>query len=168
MKALVAHSKSIPQPKMNTTLTPIKTVTRVFSESQIPDHLKNEVLRIKAEAAKMITKPKEPVKSPLVATPRPGFMEPISPVVKTSPDTISKMMLEYQKKNMAEYYEWEANQASTWLRQIEVLETQRSKITKKGKLSAEDLSQLDEIDDRIEYCEEVLADLENDYFEDSE
>jgi hypothetical protein len=35
-------------------------------------------------------------------------------------------------------------------------------------LSAEDLSRLDEIDERIDYCEEVLADLENDYFEDSE
>ncbi len=157
---------------MNSTLNVKKTVTRVFSEKQIPDHLKNEVLRIKAEAAKLSTKPKEPVKPPLakevVASPRPEFLEPISPVAKLSADSISKLFVEYQKKNVEEYLHWEAQQPSTWLKQIEVLENQRSKITKKGKLSAEDLSRLDEIDERIEYCEEVLADLENDYFEDSE
>ena len=157
---------------MNTTLNVTKTVTRVFSETQIPDHLKNEVLRIKTEAAKMATKAKEPVKSPLGkevnVTPRPNFLEPISPVVKTTPDVANKLILEYQKKNMEEFYQWEANQPSTWLREIEVLENQRSKITKKGKLSAEDANELDLIDEKIEYCEDVLAELENDYFEDSE
>jgi len=157
---------------MNTTPNVKKTITRVFSERQIPDHLKNEVLRIKAEAAKMVAKPKESVKSPLVkevaVSPRPEFLEPISPVTKAPADSIGKLFVEYQKKNMEEYLHWEEQQPSTWLRQIEVLENQRSKITKKGKLSAEDVSKLDEIDERIEYCEEVLADLENDYFEDSE
>ncbi len=172
LKAFVAGSKSIPRFTMNTTVNVTKTVTRVFSEKEIPDHLKNEVLRIKAEATKMMAKPKEPIKSPptkeVVASVRPGFMEPISPTAHTSPDVISKIMLEYQRKNAEEFFQWEANQSSTWLRQIEVLENQRSKITKKGKLSAEDANELDLIDERIEYCEEVLADLENDYFEDSE
>jgi hypothetical protein len=157
---------------MNTTSNVKKTVVRVFSERQIPDHLKNEVLRIKAEATKLTTKVKEPVKSPLAkevaASPRPEFLEPISPMAKAPADSISKLFAEYQKKNVEEYRRWEEQQPSTWLRQIEVLENQRSKITKKGKLSAQDLSELDEIDERIEYCEEVLADLENDYFEDSE
>jgi hypothetical protein len=157
---------------MNSIAVPMKTVTRVFSESQIPDHLKNEVLRIKAEAAKSMNKPKEPVKSPLTkevgGSPRPGFLEPMSPVAKVAPDLSDKLMKEYQRKNMEEYYQWEIDQPSTWLKQIDFLENQRSKITKKGKLSAEDLKRLDEIDSEMEYCEGVLADLENDYFEDSE
>jgi len=157
---------------MSSTPAVKKTVTRIFTESQIPDHLKNEVLRIKAEAAKIQSKPKEIVKSPLVketpVTARPEFLEPISPVNKVSADTISKLFAEYQKKNMEEYYEWEAGQPSTWLKQIEVLEHQRSKIVKKGKLSAQDAEELDNIDEKIECCESVLADLEDDYFEDSE
>jgi hypothetical protein len=161
-----------PLAKMNTTLNVTKTVTRVFSESQIPEHLRTEVLRIKAEAAKTVAKPREPVKSPLtkevVVSPRPGFLEPISPIVKSTPDAARQMMLKYQKQNMEEFYQWEANQPSTWLRQIEVLENRRSVITKKGKLSAEDAYELDLLDEKIEYCEDVLAELENDYFEDSE
>jgi hypothetical protein len=149
-----------------------KTVTRVFAESQIPDHLRNEVLKIKVEAAKTAPKAKEPVKSPLtkevVGSPRPEFLEPMSPTVKVSPDISSKLMMEYQKKNMEEYSQWEIDRPSTWLDQIERLENERSKITKKGKLSAADLQYLDEIDEKIEYCEKVLADLEEDYFEDSE
>ena len=157
---------------MNTTVNVTKTVTRVFLESQIPVHLKNEVLRIKAEAAKMPTKPTEPAKSPLtkevVVSPRPQFLEPISPIPNLTSGAMNKMIQEYQKKNMEEFYQWEANQPSTWLRQIEVLENQRSKITKKGKLSAEDANELDFLDEKIEYCEKVLAELEDDYFEDSE
>ena len=155
---------------MSTTPVVKKTVTRIFTEKQIPDHLKNEVLKMKVEASKTVSKSKEPVKSPLAKepTPRPEFFEPPSPLAKVPADTISKLFAEYQKKNMEEYADWEIQQPSTWLRQIEVLEIQRSKIVRKGKLSATDLEELEEIDDRIEYCEEALAELENDSFEDSE
>jgi hypothetical protein len=145
---------------------PMKTVTRVFSESQIPDNLKSEVLRMKAEyQAKQPVKAAPPAPLVIVTTPRPEFLEPISPKPQISS---AKMIQDYQRKNMEAYFQWEVQQPSTWLKQIEVFEKQRSKITQKGKLSANDLEELEALDEKIEYCEDALADLENDYFEDSE
>jgi len=149
-----------------------KTITRVFTEDQIPVHMKDEVLRIKAEARKGQVKEqsKEQPKSPLSkeVTPRPEFLEPISPVVKSPAASSDKMIRDYQKKNMEEYLRWEIQQPNTWLKHIDFLENQRSKITQKGALSANDLQEMDEIDAKIEYCEDAIADLEDDYFEDSE
>lgn len=152
---------------MNYAAATTKTITRVFNESQVPAHLKDEVLRIKTSATKLQKQPPKPVPSPVKEvpkSPRPEFLEPISP----PPASTSNLLQEYQRKNMEEYLRWEIQQPSTWLRQIEVLENQRSKITRKGKLSANDLNELEEIDEKIKYCEDTLNDLENDYFEDSE
>lgn len=148
---------------------PIKNVIRVFSESDIPDHLKSEVLRMKAEyQAKQPVKAAPPAPLVIAMTPRPEFLEPISPVGIVSPKVSAMMVREYTKKNMEEYLQWEIQQPSTWLKQLDVFENQRSKITKKGKLSASDLDELDDLDEKIKYCEDALADLEGDYFEDSE
>lgn len=148
--------------------TTTKTITRVFKESQIPAHLKTEVLKIKAEAVKQNQQQQKqtPVKTPtkVQESPRPDFLEPVSP----KPISPEKLIQEYQRKNVEEYLRWEMEQPSTYLRQIELLEIRRSKITMKGKLSAKDLEELEEIDEQIEECEDVLADLEDDYFEDSE
>lgn len=154
---------------MNAAPMKIKTVIRVFSEDQIPDDMLAKIQRIKAEYKAM-----HPVKSapppPLLipTTPRPEFLEPISPVGMVSPKTSMKMMQEYEQKNMEEFYQWEIQQPSTWVKQMEVFENHRSKITKKGRLSASDLEELEVLDEKIEYCENTLAELENDYFEDSE
>ena len=154
---------------------PIKTITRVFSEDQIPDAMQKTIQRIKAEykATQPVTptKPVTPAKpEPIViaASTRPEFLEPISPVGIVSPMDSKKMLREYEQKNMKEFFQWEVQQPSTWLKQIEVFENQRSKITKKGMLSAANIEELDELDEKIEYCEGVLAELEDDYFEDSE
>lgn len=153
-----------------------KTVTRVFKDTDAPVHLRNEILRIKAEAMKsqkIVTAPAPaPAPAPAVASPsaatpkspRPEFLEPVSPKAYSP----AKLLQEYQRKNMEEYRNWEIEQPSTYLRQIEFLENMRSKITRKGKLSAKDLDELEEIDERIEDCENALADLEDEYFEDSE
>lgn len=156
--------KGNPQCKMKA--VPMKIVTRVFSESQIPDNLKSEILRMKAEyEAKQPVKAAPPPPLVVATNPRPEFLEPISPKPQISS---GKMIQEYQRKNMEEYLRWEVQQPSTWLKQMDVFENQRSNITKKGKLSANDLDELEELDEKIKYCEDVLAELEGDYFEDSE
>jgi len=154
---------------------PIKTITRVFSEDQIPDDMLKTIQRIKAEykAAQPVT-PTKPVTqaklAPIViaTSARPEFLEPISPVGIVSPMDSKKMLREYEQKNMNDFFRWEVQQPSTWLKQIEVFENQRSKITKRGKLSADNIEELDELDEKIKYCENVLAELEDDYFEDSD
>jgi hypothetical protein len=154
---------------------PIKTISRVFSEDQIPDAMQETIQRIKAEykATQPVipTKPVTPAKPEpigIATNARPEFLEPISPVGIVSPMDSRKMLREYEQKNMKEYFQWEVQQPSTWLKQIEVFENQRSKITRKGTLSARNIKELDELDEKIEYCENALAELEDDYFEDSE
>lgn len=154
---------------MKTTMNPVnvvKTVTTVYSGKDVPLYLKKlvETQAKQVQPPKAVKIPTSPTpQSP--ASPRPAFLEPVSPKASLSP---KEMIQEYQRKNLEEYLQWEVTQPSTWLRQIEEFEKQRAKIVKKGKLSASDAAELDRLDDEIEYCEQVLADLEDDSFQDSE
>ena len=154
---------------MKTTMNPVnvvQTVRTVYTGKDVPSYIKKfadvqtkQVQPLKPIAVATSPKPESP------ASPRPAFLEPMSPKASLSP---KEMMQEYQRKNVEEFLQWEMNQPSTWLRQIEEFEKQRAKIVKKGKLSAIDAAELDRLDQEIEYCENVLADLEDDSFEDSE
>lgn len=154
---------------MKTTMKPmnvVQTVRTVYSVKEVPAHLK-KVIEARSVPEPTLKQPTVPAnstpKSPM--SHRPEFLEPVSPRASLSP---KEMIQEYQRKNVEEFLQWEMNQPSTWLRQIEEFEKQRAKIVKRGKLSAEDAAELDRLDKEIAYCESVLADLEDDSFEDSE
>lgn len=157
MKQQVTMKSNAIAPKSNVTV--VRTITTIRSEKEIPDHLKTTLLKIKKEEVDKPTKAKytPPVQKAEEAQ---GAKEPEY--------DFNKVFLEYQRKNLEDYQRWEIEQPSTWYKQIEVLEKQRSRITRKGRLSAEEAEELDQIDEDIEFCERVLADMEEEYFDDSE
>lgn len=143
----------------------VRTVTTIRSEKDIPEHLKSTLLKIQREEAE---KPKEKPKPAAYTPPTPKVEEAKEETPKEPEYDFNKVYVESQIQNMKDYLQWEIEKQSTWVREIERLEKRRSRITQKGGLSAEEAEELDQIDEDIDFCERVLADMQEEYFEDSE
>lgn len=145
----------------------VRTVTTIKSEKEIPDHLKQTMLKAKKESIQMIEKQKQEDKKK-EAEQLQQQKQQEKPEEKPQEYNFNKIFADYQRQNIIDYYSAEVQRASTWYRQIERLEQQRSRITRTGRLSANDVDELERIDEDIEYCNTVIAELEEDYYEDSE
>ena len=95
---------------------------------------------------------KSPPSSP-TSNYRPEFLEPL-PSPKTT--AFRKTYEEDLKRRQQEFLEWEANQPSTWMREIERLERERERFNKKRSWSAKDLAEVEKIDACIKDCEGIL------------
>ncbi len=125
-----------------------------------------------ASAPPSIKKPESP---PTPTSPtskeRPDFLEPLP--TSPSSDAYRKAFYEEMKKREQEYYEWEAEQPSTYQREIELLERRREKYNKKASWSAKDAAEVDKIDKEIAENQKMIDWLvwqqeEDSYDEDSE
>ncbi len=122
-----------------------------------------------ASAPPSIKKPESP---PTPTSPtskeRPDFLEPLP--TSPSSDAYRKAFYEEMKKREQEYYEWEAEQPSTYQREIELLERRREKYNKKASWSAKDAAEVDKIDKEIAENQKMINWLKDDWYgdEDSE
>ena len=144
----------------------VRTVTTIKSEKEIPAHLKQTMLKAKKESIQMIEKQKQEEKKKEAEQQQQKQQE--KPEEKPQEYNFNKIFADFQRQNIIDYYNAEAQCASTWHRQIERLEQQRSRITRTGRLSANDIDELERIDEEIEYCNTIIADIEEEYYEDSE
>jgi hypothetical protein len=137
-----------------------------------------EVLYERPKVEVAVTPPppiKKPESPPTPTSPtskqRPEFMEPLS--TSPSSDAYRKAFYEEMKKREQEYYEWEAEQPSTYRREIELLERRREKYNKMASWSAKDAAEVDKIDKEIAENQKMIDWLvwqqeEDSYDEDSE
>ncbi len=124
----------------------------------------------KPVAPSPIKKPESPPTTP-TSKERPDFLEPLP--TSPSSDAYRKAFYEEMKKREQEYYEWEAEQPSTYQREIELLERRREKYNKKASWSAKDAAEVDKIDKEIAENQKMIDWLvwqqeEDSYDEDSE
>ena len=140
---------------------------KVISTKVIFEKPKDVPIVPKLSIPEPIKKPVTPPMSP-IAKERPGFLEP-NPV-SPGAEALKRFYMDSMRKNQEEYYEWEANQPSTWTRMIDELERRREKYNKKAAWSAMDLLEVEKIDKRIAECEDILGRLEEDdeYYDESE
>ena len=127
---------------------------KVLSEKIIFERAKEVAPLPPPPAAEVsIQKPKSPPISPTVA--RPEFLEPLG-LSPTASDDFKKMWREDMKDNEKNYNTWEANQASTWEREIERLEKERERYNTKSHWSAPDLANVERIDKDLMCCIQIL------------
>ena len=118
-----------------------------------------------APAPPPIKKPESPLTSPTTKE-RPDFLEPLP--TSPSSDAYRKAFFEEMKKREQEYYEWEAEQPSTYRREIELLERRREKYNKKASWSAKDAAEVDRIDKEIAANQKMIDWLEADLCSDED
>lgn len=115
---------------------------------------------IKSEPPKTTLAPIQIPKTPspvLLSSPkkdRPEFLEPLG--ISPRAEDTSKLFQEGLQRNLKEYLEWEANQPSTWERELKKYQAQRVAFTKKAAWSAKDMVEVNTLDKAIKECEEVL------------
>jgi hypothetical protein len=100
-----------------------------------------------------IAKPKTPPPTSPKSEARPEFLEPTPTPMS---EAIKKQWRDDMKLSEEAYYSWEASLPSTWEREIERLECERSSYNKKAAWSASDLNRVEEIDEQLKACEEIL------------
>lgn len=98
-----------------------------------------------------------PLASP--TSPRPDFLEPLSPT--------SSVQL-HTKWQIAEYWNWQMDHPGFWEEKIEQLEKRREKYNVKSGWSAKDIAAADAIDEELTYCFKELQQFKEhmDYSED--
>lgn len=125
-------------------------------------------------ASKPLSVKKTTAKTSPPTTPRPEFLEPLSPKPITPPPTpwehlgmaepeymammerVKKMYLEMDKKNYQEALLDDLDSPSYWNSRIEQLEKEREYFNKKRGWSAMDIACVDSIDAQIYECEQEL------------
>lgn len=111
---------------------------------------------------KAIPQLKPQIKTP-PNSPRPDFLEPLSPS-----STTQKKNEEEMKERIKAYWDWQMEQPGFWEEKIEQLEKSREKYNRKGAWSANDLVAVNAIDAELEYCWKNLYELLEEYDADSD
>jgi hypothetical protein len=105
------------------------------------------------------SKPTVNIPSTSPTSPRPGFLEPLSPAAASLLQTNIDL---HTKERVAEYWNWQMEQPGFWEEKIEHLEKRREKYNVKSGWSAKDVAAADAIDQELKYCFKELQQLKED------
>jgi hypothetical protein len=140
------------------------------------DDFASIVMKLKPQTSRRTTPISVKSKSP-PTSPRPDFLEPLSPTPITPPPTpwetlgmaepdyhammerVRTMYMENLRKTYMDNMIADLQRPSYWLRRMESLEKEREYFNKKRAWSAADMLAVDRIDEEIAECEDALDNL---------
>ena len=99
-------------------------------------------------------KPQVQIKTPAPNSPRPDFLEPLSPA------SMQKKLTVDMQQRITDYWNYQMEQPWFWEEKIELLEREREKYNKKRGWSGKDLAAVEAIDEEIKYCLKNLEELQ--------
>ncbi len=127
--------------------------------SLLDDSNDNKIRRALIEKSLAVPAPPPPP-PPKVETPPPT---PKAEIVEQRPQTDEELeefyhqkMVQHYKESEENYYRWLETLPSTWEKRIEYFEFLRQKYNQKAGWSADDLHEVEMIDNDIEYCKRKL------------
>lgn len=129
---------------------------QIISQGQQQQHQKSAATP--PPLAKVEPKPIVQDTAAVPKSPRPEFLEPIAKSPRVNP-------VELYKQRMSEVWEEEMERPEFWVNKIEQLEKEREKYNTKRGWSADDLDNVERIDQEIKFCEYELDELVNNYNE---
>lgn len=133
---------------------------QIISQGQQQQQQQQKSAATPPPLAKVEPKPMVQDTAAVPKSPRPEFLEPIANAKSPRVNPV-----ELYTMRMAEVWEEEMERPEFWVNKIEQLEKEREKYNKKRGWSADDLDNVEKIDQEIKFCEYELDELTKEYDE---